>query len=147
MKTQSTLLQQLRDSLSAEKFDRLQRAFEMIQAGYPNATLEPMTLPVYIQDLADLPIECLEEAIPLIRRKYAFFPTVAEIYAEVGDLHAKRVQEHKEQQDREARLLREAPGEPMPEDIKAKLKASLTSMSLNNGKQRKAKKIMVEEEW
>lgn len=105
-------------------------------AAYPNANSSEETLALYNDDLSELPMEDLQEAFKILRRKSIYVPAIAELYNEVEAIQKRQLKQKLLASSNEPTLaeMMQWKREPIPDDIAAQLpgwKSLLKKMSMS----------------
>lgn len=91
------------EGLPEAQYNELNKIITELIAAYPNANTSPLTVGLYMADLANLPLQEVKLAIRSLRVNSPYFPAVNEIYQEVASIreqHAKKVTEAQAAKDR-----------------------------------------------
>lgn len=64
---------------------RRETALAVLVGAYPRASLQPETVAIYAKLLADVNADALERAVERIAKRSAFFPSIAELRAEIAE--------------------------------------------------------------
>lgn len=126
---------------TVEELNEFQMFMKQFWASFKSDNTSPEQTAIYVQDLAELPLEDLKQACKQLRRKQTFLPSIAEVYAEVEQIQKKAEEKRLLANPRDPRLkeftLQERMAwkkEGIPDDIAAQLpgwKSLLKKMSMS----------------
>lgn len=121
---------------TVEELDEFQMFMKQFWASFKSDNTSPELTAIYVQDLAELPLEDLKQACKQLRRKQTFLPSIAEVYAEVEAIQKEQLKQKLLANSNQPTLaqMMQWKREPIPDDIAAQLpgwKSLLRKMSMN----------------